>query len=365
MRPDKSVCLIVLGLGGTTSIASFAQRLSQSLAEYDYKAILIGADSHDAGHERVEHLSGPYQSRVILHHGNGSPASIVSRVLLEETAGKIILMDADQQAPDEILPAMLSCLESNDLVVASSASSPNRSRRPEKRLTVRIANWLALPLAPNVRDRMSGSLGFRRALLEPTSLNAGAASIGLEIIAQGHFKSAAHIDYTPTANTIALSSIPRPGAWAYLTQIVRLYLSRFQILNFMVVGGIGYAINMAIYYPLTLLFHSTTVVFGQQYYLPPFVVSTLIAICSNYYLNKKWTFGDSREASFGFGRYLLMGAVTGLGDMALLFAFVRYLKMFPQLAAAIAILIVFVVRFFIAKTMIWGKRKGASLEAER
>ena len=232
MRPDKSVCLIVLGIGGTTSIASFAQRVSQSLAEYDYKAILIDANYHDAGHERVEHLSGPYQSRFILHHGNGSPASIVSRILLEETAGKIILMDADQQASDEILPAMVRCLESNDLVVASSASADysNRSRRPEKRLTVRIGNWLALPLAPNIKDRMSGFLGFRRALVEPTSLSTCAANIGLEIIAQGHFRSAAHIHYTPIANTNALSSVPSPGAWPYFTQIVRLYLSKFHSL---------------------------------------------------------------------------------------------------------------------------------------
>ena len=52
----------------------------------------------------------------------------------------------------------------------------------------------------------------------------------------------------PRDQSTALSSVPRTGAWAYLVRIARLYLSRFQVLNFMVVGGIGYAVNLLVYW---------------------------------------------------------------------------------------------------------------------
>ena len=60
-------------------------------------------------------------------------------------------------------------------------------------------------------------------------------------------------------------------------------MSKFQILNFMVVGGIGYVINMAAYWVLLRVFHGaeTTTFLGQHFYLPPFVLSSLLAIVSN------------------------------------------------------------------------------------
>ena len=35
------------------------------------------------------------------------------------------------------------------------------------------------------------------------------------------------------------------GVWQRLTRLVEHYLAKYQILNFMVVGGIGYFVNMA------------------------------------------------------------------------------------------------------------------------
>jgi putative flippase GtrA len=325
---------------------------------YDYKAIIIDVNHGDAGNESIAHRSESYQPGITLHHSNGSLAATISRSLAEDTADIVILMDASQQAWEEILPAMVKSLESNDLVVASSESTSDSIQRGEskKKLTVRITNWLTLPLAPKVEDRRSWFFGFKRVLVDPTSLSPSAADIGLEIIAQGHFKSVAHIRYRPAANTDGLSSVTRPGIWSCLPQIVRLYLSKFQLLNFMVVGGIGYAVNMLIYWPLTLLFKTQVKFLGQQFFLPPFVISSLVAIICNYELNKIWTFKGWKEQRLGGMRYFLMAAITLIMDMAMLSMFVDIFNVQPVPAAALAILVVFIVRYLIARRWIWSKK---------
>ena len=101
----------------------------------------------------------------------------------------------------------------------------------------------------------------------------------------------------------------------YLKKLVQYYLSKYQVLNFMLVGGIGYAINMLIYWPLTSVFKNEVSFLGQQFYLPPFVISSLVAIFSNYSLNKIWTFKGWRERRLGSMRYLTMALATLLIDM--------------------------------------------------
>jgi putative flippase GtrA len=142
---------------------------------------------------------------------------------------------------------------------------------------------------------------------------------------------------------------PGPIEWALNL------LHKYQILNFMLVGGIGYVVNMLTYWPLTLVFENQVTFLGQQFYLPPFVISSLIAIFCNYELNRLWTFKGWQERSLGGARYLIMALGTLLIDMGFLFLLVQYGGLPPIPAAAIAILIVFVIRFLIARNWVWAK----------
>jgi putative flippase GtrA len=132
--------------------------------------------------------------------------------------------------------------------------------------------------------------------------------------------------------------------------------NKYRILNFMVVGGIGYAVNMGLYYPLTLVFKNEVTFLGQHFYLPPFVISSLVAIVCNYYMNKIWTFADRIAKSMSLLRYLSMAIATLFLDMLVLFALVEYGKLAPILGAALAILIVFIVRYIIASNWIWHRK---------
>ena len=141
-----------------------------------------------------------------------------------------------------------------------------------------------------------------------------------------------------------------------LRKLIGNLFQKYQILNFMVVGGIGYVINMLVYWPLTLVFRNEVSFLGQHFYLPPFVISSLIAILSNYELNKFWTFKGWHEQRLGSARYFFMALGTLVIDMAFLFILVQYLHLPPVSAAALAILIVFIIRYAIARSWVWSKK---------
>ena len=125
----------------------------------------------------------------------------------------------------------------------------------------------------------------------------------------------------------------------------------------MIVGGIGYFINMVVYYPLTLWFKETVAFFGQEFYLPPFIISSYIAITSNYLLNRKFTFKGYQEKKLGYVKYLTTCSASLPIELALIYLLVHFLGFIPIMAVAVAILVVFIGRFIVVSRIVWHKEK--------
>jgi dolichol-phosphate mannosyltransferase len=270
----------------------------------------------------------------------------------------VMVMDADLQHPPEVVPQLIKALEKNDLAVGSrycKGGSPGEWKFSRKVVSA-VANMLALPLAPKVKDRMSGFFAFHRSAVKPDSLNAVGWKIGLEVMSRGQYHSVTEVPYTFVPRARGASKLSNKIIWQYLKQLVPLYLYKYKISNFMIVGGIGYVINLGLYTLLTMNLKSDqTTFFGQHYYLAQFVVSSLVAIVCNYILNKIWTFRGWTEKRFGGLRYLGMALATLVLDMFFLGLLVDKGKLPYVPAAALAILIVFIVRFTIAKRWIWSE----------
>jgi putative flippase GtrA len=130
-------------------------------------------------------------------------------------------------------------------------------------------------------------------------------------------------------------------------------LLQIRLINFMIVGGIGFVVNMVVYYPLTLVFQQRVMFLNQVYYLPPFVLSSLIAITSNYFLNRISTFRGMRESRFGYFRYLFTYLLTLPLEMVVIFLLVEYLHLIPIAAVALAILVIFMSRYIIVNKFVW------------
>lgn len=356
----KVVTIIVPTYKERENITSLVERISNSLSKWDYEILIVDDNSQDGSEELVRTLSGKYPVRILVRKNKRGLASAVVDGISQAQGKLVAVMDADLQHPPEVLPEILKALENHDFVMASryiQGGSPGKWTFSRKIVSF-VANTMALPLAPKIKDRMSGFFAFRRSAVDPAALNPLGWKIGLEILARSQFKSTAEVPFTFAQRARGASKLTRWIIWQYIQQLVRLYLSKFQILNFMVVGGIGYVINIGLYSLLTLMPALKTFQFeqvGKSYYLPPFVVSSLVAIICNYLMNKAWTFKGWKEQRLGSLRYFLMALVTLFFDMAFLFLLVEFVNIPPVPAAAIAILIVFVVRFIIARNWVWRK----------
>ena len=135
--------------------------------------------------------------------------------------------------------------------------------------------------------------------------------------------------------------------------LVKPYWIKYRILRFMVVGGLGYLIVFAIYYPLILLFQAQVTFLGKQFYLLPFAVSLIVASICTYLMCKKWVFGDKKENSLGPLRFSFLVGTTVMGDLVILFLLVELLHLGPILSAIIAVWAIFIVKYGVAGRWIW------------
>jgi len=307
---DEAVSIIIPTYNERENILPLVEKLKAVLDSYPYKIIFIDDNSQDGTSQAIKSLATQYPVKVIVRKNKRGLASAVVDGIRATCGELIVVMDADLQHPPEIVPKLLEALKEKDIAVGSRycRGGGTGEWKFSRKIVSALANLLALPLAPKIKDRMSGFFAFRRKVVKPESLNAVGWKIGLEIMARGSYQSAVEIPYTFLPRSRGSSKLSKKIIWQYLKQLGQLYLNNFQISNFMIVGGIGYAINMLVYSMLTLNFDSGQTSFlGQHFYLAPFVVSSLLAIMSNYFLNKIWTFKGWTEQHMGILRYLAMG----------------------------------------------------------
>ncbi len=316
-----------------------------------YEVVVVD-DSDDATAEIAESMG----AMVIKGQGKGLGQAIIDGI--RASSGDIVVvMDADLSHQPKYIPSLVNpLLDGCDMAIGSRYISHGGTEGwgLKRRIISRFACLLAYPLT-RLLNNTSGFFAFRKSLLDGANLKADSWKIMLEVLIKARVKEVKEVPIMFPDRQLGESKFNRKQAIAYLKHLFSLYLYRFRILNFMFVGGIGFVVNMALYYPLTLVFKSEVTFLGQHFYLPPFVFSSFVAIVCNYHLNKIWTFGDRKPKSMGFLRYLGMASTTLLLDMLFLFLLVDYGGLTPVLAAALAIAMVFIIRFVLADKFIWAK----------
>lgn len=355
---NEKVSIIIPTYKENENIVPLVERLHQSLNSDKWEVLFVDDNSRDGTEETIKSLAVKYPVKLMVRINKKGLSSAVVDGIKATDGNKVLVMDADLQHPPEVVPDIVRSLDTNDLTVGSryvKGGSPGAEWSVSRKVISTVANMLALPLAPKIKDRMTGFFGFRRAAVNPDMLNSVGWKIGLEVMVKGRFKSISEIPYTFAIREHGTSKLSQKIVGQYLKQLVMLYVNHYQVSNFMMVGAIGYLINIGLYSLLLLVpaLKTGIVLPGNNQYLFPFVISSLVAITSNYTLNKIWTFRYYKENSFGAIRYLAMALSTLVLDISFLWLLVEIFSLPPIGAAAIAILIVFIIRYFIAKTWVW------------
>ena len=366
----KTISIIVPTYKEKDNIVPLVERIQSSLAQYDYEIVIVDDNSADGSEELVNGLAKKFPVKIIVRKNKRGLSSAVVDGIAATDSEFVIVMDADLQHPPEVLPDIAKALENHDFVMASryvKGGSPGEWKLTRK-IVSKGATLLALFIAPKIKDPMSGFFGFKRSVVDLNSLSPTGWKIGLEILVRSKFKAVTEVPYTFVPRARGESKLSRRIMGEYLKQLMDLYSFKYQILNFMVVGGIGYVINIGLYSLLLLIPALKSVQWNflgknQHNYILPFLISSLVAIVSNYLMNRASTFKGWKEQKGGFRRYMIMAIATLVLDTALLFVFVRYGN-FPYVPAAmLAVLINFTIRYLIARSWVWKQRttkaKGA------
>ena len=301
--------------------------------------------------------------QVLHRNGKKGLSSAVVDGLRTCDSEKVIIMDADLQHPPELIPKILEQLETHDFVVASRYVDGGGCQdwNFDRRIISKVANLAARPLT-NIRDAVSGFFGLRRSMLpDLNGLNNRGFKIMLELLVTGNWNSVVEVPYTFETRKRGHSKLGWKQITGYLLQLVSLYLYRFRILRFMLVGGTGTIINLASLYLLnTFVIHKAftanwTTAVADKSYLAAFIPAFLLSVVSNYLLNNLWTFRGRSAGKVGFWKYLLMVCTTLPIDISLVYILTEYVGLYYILSAAITILITFVIRYNISRRWVWRK----------
>lgn len=257
----------------------------------------------------------------------------------------IIVMDADQQHPPEIIPLILEALNRSEVVVASR-NVPGGGYvgfSAKRRIISSVANILALPLIPKITDRMTGFFGFRRSVLDGTNLRPSGFKIGLEILTKGKYSTIEEIPYMFLPRKEGESKLKGSVMFDYIKQLISLYL-RSTVFKFACVGASGVVVGLGSLYWLTENV--------GLYYLLSYPISFVLSVTNNYIWNSLWTFRQG-SGMLGWMRYAAISALTLVINTALVYALTDWIGLWYMFSAMLGVLSAFLINYTMSRRFVW------------
>ena len=218
LNQNDSVSIIVPTYHERENIVPLVERIHKILQNHKYEIVIVDDNSNDGSEEVVASLADKYPVRILVRKNERGLSSAVVHGIKHVESEFVVVMDADLQHPPETITRMLEALQTHEMAVASrycKGGSPGKWPLSRRIISI-VANLIALPLIPKVKDRMSGFFGFRRSSVSVDELNALGWKIGLEVMVRGHYKSVAEVPYTFQPRTHGASKLSRNIIFQYL-----------------------------------------------------------------------------------------------------------------------------------------------------
>ncbi len=336
-----------------------------------YETIFVDDDSRDGSEELATKLADQLPVRMIVRRGEKGLSTAVLRGIAEARGDIVIVMDADLSHPAERIGDMIDRLASgkNDFVVGSryvEGGSLDPSWNWFRRLNSKVATWLALPLA-RIHDPMSGFFAFRRAAMPDRHiLSPIGYKIGLELLVKGEFKNPGEVPIHFIDRVHGESKLTWKEQVRYLRHLRRLYQFRFPFLaefvQFGLVGGSGFAVDLAIYLGLQWLTGMGHV--GAR------VFSFWGAASWNWAWNRALTFSHTKKVAKlvqwpAFLMTSLLGFAINVGSYYVLTHYVPFFMTHMLAALVVGVALGFGFNFVTARLLVFIPYEAELLEEER
>ncbi|HTO05948.1 MAG TPA: glycosyltransferase family 2 protein [Myxococcota bacterium] len=280
----------------------------RSSAGLDIELLVMDDDSRDGSVEAVEGSRLPWARIVVRRENRGLSPAVVDGLRLAKN-DVLVVMDADLSHPPEKLPEMIAALRAGRDFVIGSRYVPGASTDDEwglaRWVNSRVATLLARPLTA-AKDPMSGFFAFRRAdLARARELSPVGYKIGLELIVKCGFRDVGEVPIHFADRELGESKLTLKEQLLYLKHLRRLYNFKFgawsHLAQFLVVGATGLAVNLLVLTALETLGVSVPAAVA---------LSIVVAMLSNFALNRRFTFSDARGGSLWKQLVGFMGACS-------------------------------------------------------
>jgi dolichol-phosphate mannosyltransferase len=292
------VAVIVPTFNEHVNVPILAARLERVLQGRSWEMIVVDDDSPD-GTSAVVRMLGKSDPRIrcIQRIGRRGLSTACIEGLLATHAPVLVVMDADLQHDEALLPAMIDSLQDPeiDLVVGSRYVEGGGTgdwtpfRRRLSRLATKAA---AIGTGTTLTDPMSGFLAIRREAFNETvrHLSGRGFKLLLDICASSPRPlRVRELPFVFRSRAYGESKLDAGVIWQFGMMLADKALGRFlpaRFVMFCLVGASGLAVQMGV---LWALFRGFDFAFT-----PALALSTLAAMISNFWLNNCVTWRDRR-----------------------------------------------------------------------
>lgn len=327
-------------------------------SDLDVELIICDDNSQDGTPEVVKALDKPWVRLIVRTADRGlSPAVIEG--LRNASHEDLVVMDADLSHPADAIPRMLSKLDQGfDFAIGSryiEGGSTDAQWGLFRWINSKVATLLARPFT-SIKDPMSGFFTLKRSTFERAAeLNPVGYKIGLELIVKCGCESIAEIPIHFSDRQLGESKLTLKEQLKYIQHLRRLAIYKYpgwsNLLQFAVVGASGTVVNLLVLTALVAIGLADRLALAG---------GIGISFLSNFFLNRRFTFGYAREDSiikhfFGFLAASALGLITNY-TVAILFR--ENFTMVPiQIAAMVGILAGMGLNYVMSRYLVFGKNK--------
>lgn len=314
----------------------------------DGEIIVVDDNSSDGTGKIVEELKKKNKNLKIIHRSGklGLSSAVLDgfKVAVGEVLG---VMDADLSHPPEKIPDMYFIIKKGeaDFVIGSRYLKGGDiiGWNFKRKLMSRGATLMARPFT-SVKDPMSGFFMIKKECLEGRDFNAKGFKILLEMIIKANYSKIKEVPIIFINRTKGKSKAGMNEIFFYMKNLLGYIPYKFKLtkefFKFALVGLAGTIINLAILYLLTELF--------GIYYIVSAIFGFIVAVTSNFILNKIWTFNeDIRENAFSkYGKFFIVSIIGLIVNLIFLYIFTEYFGIYYLISQVLAIGLALFVNFF-------------------
>jgi dolichol-phosphate mannosyltransferase len=354
--------IIVPTFNEAPNVAELVRRVAAAVGGIDAEIIFVD-DSTDSTPDEILSVaeSAPLPVRLIHRdRGTGGLGGAVLEGFAAAESDACLVMDGDLQHPPEDIPTLWSRFARRDVdvVIGSRYGGGGTSKGLADRSRVVVsksATTLTRAMFPirlsDVSDPMTGFFIIDRRTVDAVTLKPRGFKILLEILARRNLR-VAEVPFHFADRHAGESKASMRQGLHFIIQLTGLRFGKMSL--FAVIGGIGALVNLAI---MWLLIRT-----GMDYIVAA-IIAAEITIVGNFLLQERFVFQDMRDSAsdvwLRFAKSFSFNNAEALIRIPVLAVMVHTWHISAVLAAAITLVVAFVVRFMFHSLVVYAPRKAA------